>query len=80
MENPKDYGFNSQLIHYSGHHDQYGAATVPIYQTSTFAFASAQDGADCFAGVKPGYMYQRFFLKVCRNSFIRTRKERSYYK
>ena len=59
MENPKDYGFNSQLIHYSGHHDQYGAATVPIYQTSTFAFASAQDGADCFAGVKPGYMYTR---------------------
>ena len=51
MENPKDYGFNSQLIHYSGHHDHYGSATVPIYQTSTFAFESAQDGADCFAGV-----------------------------
>jgi methionine-gamma-lyase len=32
---------------------------VPIYQTSTFAFESAQDGADCFAGVKPGYMYTR---------------------
>ena len=59
MENPKDYGFNSQLIHYSGHHDAFGAATVPIYQTSTFAFESAQDGADCFAGVKPGYMYTR---------------------
>lgn len=59
MENPKDYGFNSQLIHYSGHHDHYGSATVPIYQTSTFAFESAQDGADCFAGVKPGYMYTR---------------------
>lgn len=59
MENPKEYGFNSQLIHYSGHHDHYGSATVPIYQTSTFAFESAQDGADCFAGVKPGYMYTR---------------------
>lgn len=59
MENPKEYGFNSQLIHYSGHHDNYGSATVPIYQTSTFAFESAQDGADCFAGVKPGYMYTR---------------------
>jgi methionine-gamma-lyase len=59
MENPKDYGFNSQLIHYSGHHDAYGSATVPIYQTSTFSFESAQDGADCFAGVKPGYMYTR---------------------
>lgn len=59
MENPEKYGFNSQLIHYSGHHDSYGAATVPIYQTSTFGFASAQDGADCFAGIKQGYMYTR---------------------
>ncbi|MCK9163784.1 MAG: aminotransferase class I/II-fold pyridoxal phosphate-dependent enzyme [Bacteroidales bacterium] len=59
MKNPKDYGFNSQLIHYSGHEDQYGSATVPIYQTSTFAFESAEDGAECFAGTKDGYIYTR---------------------
>ena len=59
MKNPKDYGFNSQLIHYSGHHDQYGSATVPIYQTSTFSFESAEDGAECFAGTKDGYIYTR---------------------
>lgn len=59
MENPKDYGFNSQLIHYSGHDDKYGSATVPIYQTSTFAFDSAEDGAACFAGTKEGYIYTR---------------------
>ena len=59
MENPKDYGFNSQLIHYSGHEDQYGSATVPIYQTSTFSFDSAEDGAECFAGTKEGYIYTR---------------------
>lgn len=59
MKNPKDYGFNSQLIHYSGHEDQYGSATVPIYQTSTFSFESAEDGADCFAGTKDGYIYTR---------------------
>ncbi|MBP6429107.1 MAG: aminotransferase class I/II-fold pyridoxal phosphate-dependent enzyme [Bacteroidales bacterium] len=59
MKNPKDYGFNSQLVHYSGHHDQYGSATVPIYQTSTFSFESAEDGAECFAGTKDGYIYTR---------------------
>lgn len=59
MENPKNYGFNSQLIHYSGHKDQYGSATIPIYQTSTFSFESAEDGAECFAGTKEGYIYTR---------------------
>jgi methionine-gamma-lyase len=59
MEDPKNYGFNSQLIHYSGHKDQYGSATIPIYQTSTFAFESAEDGAECFAGTKEGYIYTR---------------------
>lgn len=59
MENPKDYGFSSQLIHYSGHHDEYKSATVPIYQTSTFAFECAEDGAECFAGTKQGYIYTR---------------------
>lgn len=59
MENPKDYGFNSQLIHYSGHHDEYGSATVPIYQTSTFAFKSADHGAECFSGENDGYIYTR---------------------
>jgi methionine-gamma-lyase len=59
MENPKNYGFNSQLIHYSGHHDEYGSATVPIYQTSTFSFDSAEDGAQCFSGEKDGYIYTR---------------------
>lgn len=59
MEDPKKYGFNSQLIHYSGHHDEYGSATVPIYQTSTFSFDSAEDGAQCFSGEKDGYIYTR---------------------
>ncbi|HHT04248.1 MAG TPA: aminotransferase class I/II-fold pyridoxal phosphate-dependent enzyme [Bacteroidales bacterium] len=59
MKDPKDYGFNSQLVHYSGHHDEYGSATVPIYQTSTFSFESAEDGAECFAGTKDGYIYTR---------------------
>ena len=39
--------------------DQYGSATVPIYQTSTFAFDSAQNGADRFAGRADGFIYTR---------------------
>ena len=59
MEDTKNLGFNSKLIHGGGHHDEYGAATVPIYQTSTFRFDSAEDGAACFAGEKNGYVYTR---------------------
>ena len=59
MEDTKNLGFNSKLIHGGGHHDEYGAATVPIYQTSTFRFESAEDGAACFAGEKDGYVYTR---------------------
>ena len=39
--------------------DEFGSATTPIYQTSTFAFKSAQHGADCFAGKEKGYIYTR---------------------
>jgi methionine-gamma-lyase len=37
----------------------YGAVSVPIYQTSTFAFLSAEDGAGKFAGEIKGYKYTR---------------------
>jgi methionine-gamma-lyase len=52
-------GFDTKLIHAGGHHDPYGSATVPIYQTSTFAFDNAQQGADRFAGVQDGFIYTR---------------------
>jgi methionine-gamma-lyase len=52
-------GFNSKLIHAGAHPDPYGSATVPIYQTSTFAFENAQDGADRFAGTADGFIYTR---------------------
>jgi methionine-gamma-lyase len=32
---------------------------VPIYQSSTFKFKSAQHGADCFSGASDGYIYTR---------------------
>lgn len=36
-----------------------GALTPPIYQTSTYAFESVEQGAEYFAGAKPGYVYGR---------------------
>jgi methionine-gamma-lyase len=55
----KKMGFNSKLIHAGTFKDQFGSATVPIYQTSTFSFENAEDGAKCFAGEKQGYIYTR---------------------
>jgi len=52
-------GFNTQLIHAGEIDDQYGSATVPIYQTSTFSFESVEEGAKCFSGESDGYIYTR---------------------
>jgi methionine-gamma-lyase len=56
---PTHSGFHTKLIHGGEIDDTYGAATVPIYQTSTFAFKSAEHGARCFAGEDDGYIYTR---------------------
>ncbi len=55
----KDKGFNTKLIHAGAFEDAFGSATMPIYQTSTFKFKSAQHGADCFSGKSDGYIYTR---------------------
>ncbi len=55
----KDIGFDSKLIHAGMFDDQFGSATVPIYQTSTFKFKSADHGAACFAGEDDGFIYTR---------------------
>ncbi len=55
----KDLGFESRLIHAGMFDDQFGSATVPIYQTSTFKFKNADHGAACFAGESDGYIYTR---------------------
>lgn len=55
----KSLSFNSKLIHGGGYKDPLGSATVPIYQTSTFAFENADHGAACFSGESDGYIYTR---------------------
>jgi len=37
----------------------FGEVSVPIFQSSTFSFPSAEDGAARFSGEKPGYIYTR---------------------
>jgi len=55
----KNLGFNSKLIHAGNLEDQFGSATVPIYQTSTFRFKDVDHGARCFSGASDGYIYTR---------------------
>ncbi|KAK8857955.1 hypothetical protein M9Y10_013054 [Tritrichomonas musculus] len=49
----------SQCIHANSHNDQFGAVIPPIYQTSTFRFANAEQGGARFAGKEDGFMYTR---------------------
>ena len=52
--------FATLCVHGSGGTDpQTGAISVPIYQSSTFAFKSAKHGAALFAGEEEGYVYTR---------------------
>lgn len=52
--------FATLCVHGSGGVDpQTGAVSVPIYQSSTFAFKSAKHGAALFAGEDTGYVYTR---------------------
>ena len=37
----------------------FGEVSIPIFQTSTFAFPSAEEGAARFTGERPGYIYTR---------------------
>ena len=57
--NAKAKGFDSKLVHAGTLDDAYGSAVTPIYQTSTFGFDSAEDGADRFAGRSDGFIYTR---------------------
>ncbi|UTR12395.1 methionine gamma-lyase [Evansella sp. LMS18] len=52
----------TRLIHGSFNPDKgnnYGSLSTPLYQTSTFAFESAEQGEARFAGNESGYIYSR---------------------
>lgn len=53
-------GFDTEAVHTGSEPDPlFGAVSVPIYQSSTFAFASVDEGAGRFAGTADGYIYTR---------------------
>lgn len=58
MKNTK-LGINSRMIHSGEYENPLKSATVPIYQTSTFLFDNADQGARCFSGKEDGYIYTR---------------------
>ena len=49
----------SLVVHAGVDKNEHLAIVPPIYQTSTFAFDSAEQGAALFAGERPGYIYSR---------------------
>lgn len=55
----KKTGFNSKLIHSGAIEESMGSAVTPIYQTSTFKFETADQGARRFQGKESGYIYTR---------------------
>lgn len=64
MSDKKSYGFQTRCIHGHGHVSDGRWRTarpvsVPIIQTSTFAFESAEHGAAIFAGENDGFLYTR---------------------
>jgi len=51
---------HTSVIHAAQHPDPvYGGVSTPIYQSSTFAFKNARQGAARFAGEEEGYIYTR---------------------
>lgn len=55
----KNKGFATRAIHGGHQPNQYGALSIPIYQTSTFVFDNAKQGGDRFALEEDGYIYSR---------------------
>lgn len=56
----KNMGIGTKAIHAGNVKDkQYGALTMPIYQTSTFYFNSCEEGGRRFAGEEAGFIYTR---------------------
>ncbi|UII55195.1 methionine gamma-lyase [Cytobacillus spongiae] len=60
MKENKQFRFETEVIHkgYSSS-DYQGSLTPPIFQTSTFTFANAEQGEKRFAGEENGYIYSR---------------------
>ena len=60
FEQEKKQHIETQAIHAGRINDeQFGSLATPLYQTSTFIFDTAKQGANRFAGDEQGYIYGR---------------------
>ena len=59
MKENSKANFETKCVHAGISDYEFGPVVPPIYQTSTFKFESADDGASLFAGEKKGYIYTR---------------------
>lgn len=59
MKNIRNFNNATQCVHAGGKETPEGAVVTPIYQTSTFKFESASQGAALFKGEQEGYIYTR---------------------
>ena len=60
MSTNEKHGTHTRAVHAGVHPDQWqGAVSPPIFQSSTFAFQSTEQGANRFAGKEDGYIYTR---------------------
>jgi methionine-gamma-lyase len=60
LKDEKQKSYFTSVIHAGQEPDPvYGGVSVPIYQSSTFAFDSAEQGAARFAGKEKGFIYTR---------------------
>jgi len=59
MNKHEQMGFATRQIHVGKQENAAGALCAPIYQTSTFEFATVEQGGARFAGQEQGYIYTR---------------------
>lgn len=64
-EKLKKSGFATKAIHGGHQPNTFGALCAPIYQTSTFAFETAEQGGRRFALEEGGYIYTRLGNPTC---------------
>jgi methionine-gamma-lyase len=62
---PPSWG--TDVVHAAPHLNEFGAFTVPIYQTSTYEFANCDVAAGRFAGREPGFFYSRMGNPTVQN-------------
>lgn len=59
MNKQNKLGFATRQIHAGKIENSAGSLCAPIYQSSTFEFASVEQGGARFAGQENGYIYTR---------------------